>query len=131
MAARAVPISAKRIEAAKRSFKTLYAKLDEPLPVDINYDTLVVEGGVLHIYPDVYDRGLNRVARVRAELLSSGVDVAKLDDRTIKRMLSRVTRRTQFVVNKQSIEDGRALDDGQLLPLIPKQQKAAGRTQKQ
>ena len=127
IAARAVPISAKRIEAAKHNFKTLYAQLDEPLPVDINYDTLVVEGGVLHIYPDVYDHGLNRPARLRAELVSSGVDVSKLDDRTIKRMLSQVTRRTQFVVDTRSIEDGRALDDGQLLPLIPKQQKAAGR----
>jgi murein L,D-transpeptidase YcbB/YkuD len=124
IAARAVPISAKRIEAAKHSFKTLYAELDEPLPVDINYDTLVVEGGVLHIYPDVYDHGLNRPARLRAELVSSGVDVSKLDDRTIKRMLSQVTRRTQFVVDTRSIEDGRALDDGQLLPLIPKKQKA-------
>src|SRR6266550_6471400 len=37
IAARAVPISSKRIEAAKHSFKTLYAKLDEPLPVEINY----------------------------------------------------------------------------------------------
>lgn len=127
IAARAVPISAKRIAAAKRGFKTLYAKLDEPLPVDINYDTLVVEGGVLHIYPDVYDRGLNRPTRLRAELVSSGVDVAKLDDKTIKRMLSQVTRRTQFVVDTSSIAAGSALEDGKLLPLIPKKQKAANR----
>jgi len=125
IAARAVPISSKRIEAAKHSFKTLYAKLDEPLPVEINYDTLVVEGGVLHIYPDVYDHGLNRPSRVRAELESSGVDVSKLDDKTIKKMLSRVTRRTQFIVETSSIEQGRALEDGQLLPLIPKK-KAEG-----
>src|SRR6476619_6350704 len=91
IAARAVPISAKRIEAAKRSFKTLYAHLDEPLPVDINYDTLVVEGGALHIYSDVYDRGLNRAARLRSELVSSGVDVSQLNDTTIKKMLARVT----------------------------------------
>lgn len=127
VAARSLPISAKRIEAAKRSFKTLYAHLDEPLPVDINYDTLVVEGGVLHIYPDVYDRGLNRPTRLRAELVSSGVDVAKLDDKTIKRMLSQVTRRTQFVVDTSSIAAGSALEDGKLLPLIPKKQKAANR----
>jgi murein L,D-transpeptidase YcbB/YkuD len=124
IAARAVPVSSKRIEAAKHSFKTLYAKLDEPLPVDIKYDTLVVEGGVLHIYPDVYDRGLNRPVRLRAELVSSGVDVSNLDDKTIKKMLSQVTRRTQFVVDTHSIEQGRALEDGQLLPLIPKKQKA-------
>ncbi|MEP6742222.1 MAG: L,D-transpeptidase [bacterium] len=133
VAARSLDISVKRIEAAKRSFKPLDAHLDEPLPVDINYDTLVVEGGVLHIYPDVYDRGMNRAARLRAELLSSRVDVSKLDDATMKQMLSQVTRRTQFVVDTRSIEQGRALEDGQLLPLIPttrtRKQKAVGRKQ--
>jgi len=120
IAARSVPISPERIAAAKRSFKTLDVHLDEPLPVDINYDTLVVEGGVLHIYPDVYDRGMNRPASLRAELVSSRVDVSKLDDETMEQMLAQVTKRTQFVVETRSIEQGRALEDGQLLPLIPK-----------
>lgn len=125
VAARSVPISAKRIEAAKRSFKTLVARLDQPLPVDINYDTLVVEGGVLHIYPDVYAHGTNRPARLRAELEASGVDASKITDQTLKKMLAKVTRRTQFVVETSSIAEGRALQDGELLPLIPK--KAEGK----
>lgn len=125
IAARAVPISSKRIEAAKHSFKTLYAHLEEPLPVDINYDTMVVEGGVLHIYPDIYDRGLNRPARLRAELVSSHVDVSKLSDKTMKQMLSQVKRHTQFIVETSSIEQSRALEDGQLLPLIPKKKQQA------
>ncbi len=129
IAARSVPISSKRIAAAKRGFKILDVRLDEPLPVDISYDTLVVEGGVLHIYPDVYDRGMNRPARLRAELVSSRVDVSKLDDETMKQMLSQVTRRAQFVVETRSIEQGRALEDGQQLPLIPKK-KAVGSRQK-
>jgi len=118
IAARSVSISPRRIAAAKHSFKTLDVHLDEPLPVDINYDTLVFEGGVLHIYPDVYDRGMNRPARLRAELVSSRVDVSKLDDETMNQMLSQVTKRAQFVVETRSIEQGRALD-GQPLPLIP------------
>ena len=81
--------------------------------MDINYDTLVVEGGVLHIYPDVYNRRMNLPARLRNELKSSGVDVSNLDDATIRKMLSKVTRKTQFVVDKRSIEEGRALEDGQ------------------
>jgi hypothetical protein len=101
--------------------------LDEPLPVKINYDTLVVEGGVLHIYPDVYERSLNQPSRLRAELKSSGVDVSKLDDQTMKRMLSRVTRRTQFVVEANSIEEGRALEDGRAIPLIGNEHKLSSR----
>jgi hypothetical protein len=118
IAARSVPVSRKKIEAAKRGTRQLVAELEEPLPVDINYDTLVVEGGVLHIYPDVYDRGTNTVARLRAELESSGMDAGALDDATLARMLKRVTRRTQFVVEVNSIEGGRALVDGRAVPLL-------------
>ena len=128
IAARNAPVSPKRIEAAKRSLKTLVVRLDGPVPVDINYDTLVVEDGVLHIYPDVYDRGTNRPAQLRAELQAANIDVSNLKDETIKKMLRQVTRRTQFVVEKSSIEQGRALEDGRVLPLIPRGQKAVGRT---
>lgn len=120
VAARNAPVSPKRIEAAKRSSRMLVVRLDEPVPVDINYDTLVVEERVLHIYPDVYGRGTNRIARLQAELESSNVDVSKLDEKTMKRMLSKATRHTQFVVDANSIEQGTALEDGQVLPLIPK-----------
>ena len=123
IAARSVPVSPKRIEAAKRSLKTLVVRLDEPVPVDINYDTLVVEEGVLHIYPDVYGKGTNRPALVRASLQAANVDVSNLNDETIRKMLRKVTRRTEFVVETSSITAGRALEDGQVLPLIPKKVK--------
>src|SRR5918997_1208402 len=63
VAAREAPVTRKQIAAAKLSKKTLTAELGEPLEVDINYDTLVVEGGRLYIYPDVYSRGTNTPAR--------------------------------------------------------------------
>lgn len=128
VAARSAPVSRKRIEAAKRSSRTLVARLAEPVPVEINYDTLVVEGGVLHIYPDVYVRRLNLPKRLRTELESSGVDVSNLDEETMKEMLSKATRRKQFVVETSSIEQGRALEDGQVLPLIPPAKKMKGKS---
>jgi len=126
IAARSANVSPKRIAAAKRSKRTLVVQLDDPLPVDINYDTLVVEGGVLHIYPDVYNRGTNRPARLRAELESSGVDLSNVDERMLRRILAKVTRRTQFVVETSSIAQGRALEDGKVIPLIPKKRKVEG-----
>lgn len=120
IAARSVAVSPKKIEAAKHSFKTLVVRLDTPLPVDINYDTLVVEAGVLHIYPDVYGKGTNQPARLRAKLEAANVDVSNLKTETLKKMLRKVNRRTQFVVETQSIAEGRALSDGRILPLIPK-----------
>ena len=130
VAARGAPVSRARMEAAKHSSRTLVARLEEPVPVKINYDTLVVEGGVLHIYPDVYDRSLNQAWRLRVELESSRVDVSHLDEETMKQMLSKVTRRTQFVVATISIEQGTALEDGKVLPLIPTSKTANRKRQK-
>lgn len=127
IAARSLQVSPKRIAAAKRGKRMLVINLEEPVPVDINYDTLVVEGGMLHIYPDVYGRGTNRLARLRAELESAHVNVSNLTDVTLRKMLARATRRTVFVVDISSIEQGRGIEDGKLVPLIP---RAESRTRK-
>jgi hypothetical protein len=123
VAARSLPVTRRQIAAAKASKRTLTAALEEPLEFDINYDTLVVEGGVLYIYPDVYDRRTNTPARLREELRASGVEVSSLDDAELEKMLAAVTRRTKFVVPVASIQQGRALADGRTEPLLgtPKQ----------
>lgn len=123
VAARSLPVTSKQIARAKASSRTLVAALEEPLEFDINYDTLVVEGGTLYIYPDVYDRGTNTVARLRGELRAYNVSDSALDDDTLRKMLAGVTRRTKFVVGVQSIGEGRALADGHTEPLLgsPKQ----------
>jgi len=125
VAARSLPVTRRQIAAAKAGKKTLTAALAEPLEFDINYDTLVVEGGVLYIYPDVYDRRTNTVARLRDELRTSGVEAAGLDDAELEKMLASVTRRTKFVVPVASIRQGRALADGRTEPLLgsPKPQR--------
>jgi hypothetical protein len=117
IAARSAPASQKRIQAAKNSSRPYLVRLDDPVPVFINYDTLVVEGGVLHIYADVYSRSMNNSWRLLDELKSSGVDTSQLDEKTIKRLLAKPTRARQFVVETSSIEQGRALTDGKLVPV--------------
>lgn len=119
-AARALPVTRKQIALAKAGTKQLLLPLETPLPVEVHYDTLVVEGGVLHIYPDVYDRRMNTVARLRDELASSGANVSNIDDETLQQMLAQVKKGTQFVVEVSSIEGGRALAEGRALPVIPR-----------
>jgi hypothetical protein len=123
VAARSLPVTSKQIARAKAGSRTLVAALEEPLEFDINYDTLVVEGGTLYIYPDVYDRGTNTVSRLRGELRAYDVDASALGDDTLRKMLAGVTRRTKFVVGVRSIGEGRALADGRTEPLLgsPKQ----------
>ena len=127
VAARSLPVTRRQIAAAKANKKTLTAALDEPLEVDINYDTLVVERGALYIYPDVYGRGTNTASRLRDELRTSGVDDSSLADAELGKMLASVTRRTKFVVPVRSIERGSALADGRAEPLLgsPKQARPA------
>ena len=86
--------------------------------VDINYDTQVVEGGYLHLYPDVYERGTNTVAALRVELESSGVDASGIDEATLEGLLARVNAKQKYVVSVESIVAGRALKDGRVLPLV-------------
>ena len=119
IAARTVPVSRKRIEAARRNLRTFVVELDQPIPVDINYDTLVVEERTLHIYPDVYDRSLNRPWHLRRELETSGVDASRLDDETMNRLLAKVTRRTQFIIESNYIQRGNVLAEGENISLIP------------
>lgn len=112
------PVSAKQVARALTSKRTLVARLDPPLSVDINYDTLVVEGGALHIYPDVYGRGTSTPARLRAELAASGAAAGGLDDAALAELLARVKPRTEYVVSLESLAAGRGLEDGELRPLV-------------
>ena len=124
LAVRAVPVSRGTIETAKRSKRTIGVRLEEPVPVDINYDTIVIEAGVLHLYPDVYQRGLNTPAMLLAELEAAGVDLTRFGTRMARQMFSKVSSRSMFVVHIGSIERGRALREGRVMRLIPRNRRA-------
>lgn len=118
VAALALPVTEKQIETAKRTFKTLDAPLDPIVPVEIDYDTQVIEAGVLHIYPDVYGRGTNTTENLREEIDSSGIDSSKLSNETLEKMLARPNAKEEFAVSVKSLEAGRALTDGSLQPIV-------------
>ncbi len=124
------PVSTEQIALALASKRTLVAALTTPLPVDINYDTFVVAGGALHLYPDVYDHGTNTVARLRTELATSGIAVRALDEGTLTEMLARVQPHTEYVVSLASLAAGRALDEGEVRPLVGAASKRPPRKQR-
>jgi hypothetical protein len=57
--------------------KTRVVKLDQAVPVELRYETIVVEDGKLHIFRDVYDQNTNTEANLRTVLEANGV---KLED---------------------------------------------------
>jgi hypothetical protein len=114
---RALPVTEKQIETAKRTFKTLDAPLDPVVPVEIDYDTQVIEAGVLHIYPDVYGRGTNTTENLREEIDSSGINSSKLSNETLENA-GAPEREGRVRRQRQSLEAGRALTDGSLQPIV-------------
>lgn len=59
--------------------KTKVHKLDQAVPVELRYETIVVEDGKLYIYRDVYDQDTNTEENLRAVLQAHGIS---LDDFT-------------------------------------------------
>jgi len=58
---------------ARDKTQTKELKLDRPMPVELRYETIVVEDGKLHIYRDVYDQETNTEENLRAVLEANGV----------------------------------------------------------
>jgi len=60
--------------------QTKQVKLTKDVPVELRYETIVVEDGKLHIYRDVYDQGTNTEENLRSVLAASGVKLEDLTD---------------------------------------------------
>jgi hypothetical protein len=129
IAARGLDVSPKEIASAKRTKKTLMIPLEPILPVEITYDTMVVEGGKLHIYPDIYQHKRNTVANLREELRSSGIDDSELSDAELKKMLAAAAGKQKFVVSVEDLESGNPLSGGRTIAVIGNEAPARRATQ--
>jgi hypothetical protein len=65
---------------AKTREETKQVKLSTPVPVELRYETIVVEDGKLHIYRDVYDKGTNTEENLRRVLEAFGVRLEDLSE---------------------------------------------------
>ena len=58
--------------------QTKDVKLKETIPVELRYETIVVEDGKLHIYKDVYEQNTNTEENLRSVLSKHGVNFEDL-----------------------------------------------------
>ena len=65
---------------AKTREETKQVKLSTPVPVELRYETIVVEDGKLHVYRDVYDKGTNTEENLRRVLEAFGVKLEDLSE---------------------------------------------------
>ena len=74
-------ISDKAIQSYfKDKTKTRVVKLDHVVPVELRYETIVVEDGKLHIYRDVYDQDTNTEENLRKVLEANGITLEDLGE---------------------------------------------------
>jgi len=65
----------------KTKTETKEVKLGQAIPVELRYETIVVEDGKLKIFRDVYERGTNTEENLRMVLEIYGVSLDNLKDR--------------------------------------------------
>lgn len=76
------PVSPEEVKGyQKNKTETENYKLSTPVPVELRYETIVVEDGKLKIFRDVYERGSNTEDNLRRVLETFGVSLESLDPR--------------------------------------------------
>ena len=64
----------------KNKTETKNVKLASVIPVELRYETIMVEDGKLHIYRDVYEHGTNTEENLRKVLEANGVSLDSLTE---------------------------------------------------
>lgn len=119
-------VSDDEISNAKRTKNTFVVEVENELPIEITYDTLVVEAGNLHIYPDVYGYKKNTAENLRQELKANGIGETKISDAILEKMLSRAKNKTQYIVSLKQIRAGNYLS-GKTVSVIEQNTKSSKR----
>jgi lipoprotein-anchoring transpeptidase ErfK/SrfK len=90
--------------------------LNTPVPVELRYETLVVEDGKLHIYRDVYDRNTNTEDNLRNVLKVYGVTEDQLSPDERAKIMDGLREMSRDANGK--------LDDQSSKPLMPSDRKS-------
>jgi lipoprotein-anchoring transpeptidase ErfK/SrfK len=85
---------------AKNKTETKDVKLAHTVPIELRYETIVVQDGKLHIYRDVYDHNTNTEANLRAALQANGVTLDQLSEKERTQALNALKEMSQDVAVK-------------------------------
>src|SRR6185295_12360428 len=73
-------VSSKMDSYLENKEKTRTVKLNQIVPVELRYETIVIEDGKLHIYRDVYEQNTNTEENLRAVLEANGLKLEDLSE---------------------------------------------------
>jgi hypothetical protein len=67
--------------------KTRSLKLDQPIPVELRYETIVMEDGKLHFFKDVYDQKTTTEETLKAVLAANGLTLESFSEEERNKIL--------------------------------------------
>lgn len=106
VAAYDLEVDPKLLKRAKRTKNTLVVKVDEPIPIEITYDTVVIENGKLNVYPDVYEYKRDYEAQIRHELDLHEIDPSEFTSEELTNLYEKVKGKTKFVISMDDVYTG-------------------------
>jgi len=97
----------------KQKTETKNVKLDKSVPVELRYETIVVENGKLKIYRDVYERGTNTEENLRRVLDSYGVSLDSLKEQDRGKILKGLEQMAFDATGQRVETDGNQKNNNQ------------------
>ena len=88
----------KRYQLAKT--ETEQVPLKQPVPVELRYETIVVENGTLKLFRDVYEKGMNTEQNLRRVLDQYGVSFDTFDAATKAKVLEALSQMSRDAAGK-------------------------------
>ncbi|MFL6210032.1 MAG: L,D-transpeptidase family protein [Pyrinomonadaceae bacterium] len=105
-------LTAEEIAAyAKQKTETKSMQLAQGVPVELRYETIMVEDGKLHIYRDVYDHGTNTEETLRRVLDVYGVSLDELSAQERAQVMDALAQMAHDAMGKPAAGAGTANDN--------------------
>lgn len=99
-------IPAEQVESyLQQKTRTREVKLNETIPVELRYETIVVENGKLHVYKDVYQQNTNTEENLRSVLAAHGLrfeDLPPAKQTELLNALKSVSKKNEVAVQVPS-----------------------------
>ena len=83
--------------------ETKTVKLSQPVPVELRYETIVLEDGNLHIYKDVYAQNTNTEENLRSVLEANGLKFEDLSEQQRTEILDALNGKTKPAKNEKDV----------------------------
>jgi lipoprotein-anchoring transpeptidase ErfK/SrfK len=96
---------------AQKKTETKSVQLTQAVPVELRYETIVVEDGKLHIYRDVYDHGTNTEENLRRVLDVYGVSLDQLSAQERQQVMAALNQMATDATGQPAAGDGTTNDN--------------------